>query len=232
MSIYKYFIHFIELFFPKICAACGNNLIQSEKILCTECNYKLPKTNYQIDPNNNKICKLFWGIVDISYATSYFHFFKGSKYQKVIHKFKYNGVQKIGFELGKDFGYVLRDSIFSEIDYIIPVPLHPIKFRRRGFNQSEIIANGISKSLNKKVLNKILIRKVHTDTQTKKTIEERRKNVESVFGIKNPHIIANKHILLIDDVITTGSTLSSCAKEILKIKNTKVSIATLAVTTH
>ena len=227
-SLYKYFINLGNLFFPKICAACGKNLIAAEKVLCTECYYNLPKTNFH-HSQDNPVNKLFNGIVNINYGTSFFYFFKGSKYQTVIHRFKYKAQKEIGFELGRLFGIELKNSVFNEIDYIIPVPLHSAKLRKRGFNQSNVIASGISETLNKTVKDKSLFRIKNTDTQTKKTVEERRENVKSVFKVKYPKQLENKHILLIDDVITTGSTLASCAEEILKIKNTKVSVATLAV---
>lgn len=227
ISILKYFNYFGELFFPRNCIVCGTRLIEKEHLFCTECIYNLPRTNFHTI-NNNPVSKLFWGIVKIEYATAYFYYGKGSKYQKLIHNLKYKGQKEIGFELGKLHASEINKSNFNKIDVIVPVPLHPLRRRKRGYNQSELIANGMQEILDKPVDNKTLIRKVYTETQTKKNAEERRKNVESVFEITNHKTFENKHILLIDDVVTTGSTLIACATEILKIPGTKVSISTLA----
>ncbi len=226
VPILRYFTDFVNLFFPKICCCCGNSLLNKENILCSKCIYDIPRTNFH-NKIDNPVNKLFWGLVNIKYATSYFYFLKKSKYVGFIHKLKYNNQREIGEEMGKIFGYEIADSVFSDIDLIIPVPLHIHKFRKRGFNQSEMIAKGIGDALSKDIDTESVIRNYNTDTQTKKNLEERRENVRSVFEIKKPENIKNKHILLIDDVVTTGSTLASCAEEILKIKNTQVSIATL-----
>ncbi len=222
---------FFLLFFPKSCVSCDTPLSKHESILCTKCLYDMPRTNYH-EKDDNPIIKLFWGISDITYATSYFNFEKGSNYRNIIHKLKYKNQPEIGYELGKFFGVDLVDSVFNEIDVIIPVPLHPTKLFIRGYNQSESIAAGMSQTLDKTLDTSTLKRIKFTDTQTKKSLEERRQNVESVFKISKNHNLENKHILLIDDVVTTGSTLISCAEELLQIPNVKVSVATLGFAAH
>lgn len=218
----------IELFFPTLCVTCENRLVTQEKFLCIECWHDLPVTNFHFD-TENKVAKLFWGRVKLKNATAYFAYNKGSNYQHLIHFIKYKGLKELGFETGRRFGIALSASPdFNSVDFLVPVPLHPKKQKQRGYNQSEWIARGISESLQKPVSANNLQRNLHTSTQTRKTRYERWENVENIFEVTRPEEFENKHILLIDDVVTTGSTLESCAYQLLQIENVKVSIATLA----
>ncbi|MCF6332033.1 MAG: ComF family protein [Draconibacterium sp.] len=217
-----------ELFFPSLCIACGDRLVSQEKFLCINCWHDLPVTNFHLK-DENKVAQLFWGRVEIENATAFFSYKKGSKYRQLIHFIKYKGLKELGFETGRKFGFALLDSDrFKEVDLIVPVPLHPQKQKMRGFNQSEWIAKGIGWSLQRPVSSGNLFRQVHTSTQTQKNRFERWQNVEGIFGVKNQNEFDGKHILLIDDVVTTGSTLEACAYQLLKLENIKVSIATLA----
>ncbi len=227
-----FFRYFFELVYPNKCHACGENLKQGEDLLCTDCLYHLPRTNFHKHPEENAVAELFYGISNVKYASAYYFFDKGSRYRSLIHSLKYKNAPQVGVSMGKYFGAELRDSVFSEIDVIVPVPLHPKKMHIRGYNQSEKIGVGLSEGIGIKQDTENLIRAVFTETQTKKNVEERRKNVESVFTVKNPQLFEGKHILLIDDVVTTGSTLASCADELLKIPNVKVSIVCLAIAKH
>ena len=219
----------LHLVYPKICVACGENLMSHEDHICTNCLYNLPKTNYH-QSDSNPVARLFWGRVNIFRACSFFFFNKGSKFQKLIHKLKYDGRKEIGYELGSHFGCDLTSSEdFNSVDVIIPVPLHSSKEKLRGYNQSTWIARGISASMNKPIDNDNLKRLIANETQTKKTRFERWENVQSVFHVSNPKALENKHVLLVDDVVTTGSTLEACATELARISNIKISIATLAV---
>lgn len=222
---------FLNLFFPQSCAVCGRNLVSGEKTFCSFCLTDLPRTDFHKN-TDNPVVQLFYSNPRIKYATAYFKFRKGSKFQKVIHKLKYNGMPEIGTEMGKYFGAEISDSVFNEVDVLIPVPLHPNRFKKRGYNQSEKIAEGMAVSLNKSVDSESIVRFVDNQTQTKKNQEERRKNVDSIFQIKNAEMLKNKHILIIDDVITTGSTLISLAEEISKIEGTKISIAALGMASN
>nr|WP_321487469.1 phosphoribosyltransferase family protein [uncultured Draconibacterium sp.] len=218
----------LGLFFPELCVTCGKRLVTQETLVCFSCWHDLPATNFHLK-EENKVAQLFWGRVDISGATAFFSYKKGSKYQQLIHFVKYKGLKELGYETGKKFGPKLLESpLFAEIDVLMPVPLHPRKEKKRGFNQSEWIASGIAEVLEKPVDTKTLYRKEYTSTQTKRNRYERWQNVESVFGLNNPESARNKHILLIDDVVTTGATLEACAIHLLKQPGTKVSIATLA----
>jgi ComF family protein len=227
-SISVWFNDFMNLFYPQLCESCGSYLFKNEKTICTRCLFNLPKTDFHLN-KNNPVSILFWGRVNINYAASYYTFSKGSQFQKLIHKLKYHNKKEIGLVLGKHFGESLKKSeFFKDIDVIIPVPLHPKKEKIRGYNQANMVAIGLSKSMMKPVDSKTLIRLVHTESQTRKNKLDRWKNVESIFQIVDPTTLENKHILLVDDVITTGSTLESCAHALLKTKGAKVSIATLA----
>ncbi|MBI9066013.1 MAG: ComF family protein [Salinivirgaceae bacterium] len=222
--------NFLGLLYPEFCAACNQNLVNQEKVLCTKCLYELPRTYFHKVPGN-PIEEIFWGRVLLERVTSFYFFQQGSKYRKLIHKLKYQNQPEIGIELGKHFAADLKtEAIFNEIDLIIPVPLHKKKLKMRGYNQSEMIAQGLAEILPAKLDTKSLIRKTFTQTQTKKNRYERWENIETVFEVKKPEIIEGKHILLVDDVLTTGATLEGCAQCLLKVKNVKVSIATLAFT--
>jgi ComF family protein len=218
----------LSLFFPQLCAGCGIPLVKGEDILCLQCLADLPKTNYQ-DGKDNPLALNFLGRINICYATSYFSFDKGGKVQHLLHQLKYKGRKDIGFKLGQIFGFeLIRNIQFSEIDAIIPVPLHPRKQWSRGYNQSKEICKGISESMQRPLISGNLIRKVHTSSQTMKGRYERWENVSGIFKVKNSTDLEGKHLLLVDDVVTTGATLEACCEPLLKIPGVRVSIATLA----
>jgi ComF family protein len=219
---------FLGLFFPGLCVACGERLVSQEQYVCFNCWHDLPVTNFHSNPEN-KVAQLFWGRVVIENATSFFSYRKGSNYQQLIHGIKYKGMKELGYETGRKFGFLLAEAEnFNSVDVVVPVPLHPQKQKKRGYNQSEWIARGIAEPMGKNVSSENLVRKMFTATQTRKTRFERWQNVEGIFDVDQPEDFSGKHILLVDDVVTTGSTLEACAFQLLKIENTKVSIATLA----
>jgi ComF family protein len=227
-TLKKYIEGFISLFYPKFCFACNSTLLGNEGFLCTMCRHSLPITSFHKN-GSNPVEKLFRGRIKIENATAFLFYDKGSKYGHLLHQFKYKGHIEIGLMLGEMFGEQLKETNFKDIDLIVPIPLHKAKLRKRGFNQSEIIAQGISVSLGKPVAGKALKRKTHTATQTKKGRYERWENVEGIFEPRDQELLQNKHILLIDDVITTGATLEAAGNAILEIKGAKLSIATLAI---
>jgi ComF family protein len=199
-----------------------------EQFLCLPCWHDLPVTNFHTDPGN-RVAQLFWGRVYLENATAFFAYNKGSNYQHLIHFIKYRGMNELGFITGQRFGIVLSASpAFQDIDVVVPVPLHPKKEKQRGYNQSEWIARGIADTLQKPVCVNILIRNIHTSTQTRKTRFERWENVEGIFTVHAPENFEGKHVLVVDDVVTTGSTLEACANVLKKINGVKVSVATLA----
>ena len=170
---------------------------------------------------------MFWGRVMIQNAASFFYYQKGSRYQNIIHAMKYHGGQQLGLDLGRWYGLELKDSPFACAEMIHPVPLHVSKKRARGYNQSEMIARGISEALGIPLETNLIKRIINTDTQTHKSKYDRWSNVEGIFHVKDPERIRNKHVLLVDDVVTTGSTLEACAAPVLAVEGTQVSILTL-----
>jgi len=222
---------FLSLIFPKVCYACGKSLYKKEDCICTHCLFHLPKTNFHLYADN-PVVKLFWGRVNIFSAASFFSFTKGSRVQHLIHQFKYRGRKEIGFSIGKRYGTELKQSsLFNGINLIVPVPLHKKKLKKRGYNQSDFFAQGLSQTIEAENKN-LLIRTNSSETQTKKSRFARWKNVEEIFHIPEPEKLQGRHVLLVDDVITTGATLEACAQRILEIPDTKVSVATIACTMH
>jgi ComF family protein len=223
------FTDLFNLLFPNLCLVCGNNLLKSEQQICFSCLHALPETNFHLQ-TDNPIEKRFWGKVPIYRATALFFFQKGSPFQSLLHALKYRGNKEIGEVLGKYAGVALLDSSdFCTIDVIIPVPLHPQKYRKRGYNQSELIAQGLSAAMNKPVDTTSLIRVRENTTQTKKNVFERYENTEGIFELKNKNTVMGLHVLIVDDVLTTGSTIEACIKALIKTENIKVSVFTMAV---
>jgi len=203
-------------------------LHKHENYTCKECLFKIPKTNFYKNKDNT-VSQIFWGRVNLEYAFSYYYFTKGSILQRLIHEVKYRNARELAYELGKEFGNELRDSDFhKQIDLIIPVPLHPKKQKKRGYNQSDWIARGVGDVLNIPVSGQVLARSIHTDTQTKKTRVQRWDNVKDAFVVADKNKIENKHVVILDDVLTTGATLEACANQLLQVPGTKVSIISLA----
>ena len=218
----------VSLFYPSYCYVCGKPLTKIEKLFCTDCLFNLPLTNNHLY-KENATTELFYGRANIKYATSLFTYNKGSKYKNLLYELKYDDKTEIGFELGRFLGIAIKESPYiKDLDLIVPVPLHPKKMRIRGYNQSTWIAKGIADILKVKIDEKTLIRNTHTKTQTKKNRIERWENVKSVFDIKTK-FFEGKHILLVDDVITTGATIEACINVINDSCNTKITIATLAI---
>ncbi|MEJ6735526.1 MAG: phosphoribosyltransferase family protein [Flavobacteriales bacterium] len=186
----------------------------------------LPKTNFHKD-KDNPVNKVFWGRVDVEMASSFYLFSKKSKVQNLLHNLKYRGVKEVGSVLGELFGFELNNSKFyKDIDFIVPVPLHQNKLKKRGYNQSEWIAIGLSKSMKVPVNIDSLYRRSDSETQTKKSRYKRWENVGEIFGLANNNL-EGKRILLVDDVVTTGATIEACAQLLIQ-QNCKVLVATIA----
>ncbi|MCD6202048.1 MAG: ComF family protein [Bacteroidales bacterium] len=217
-----------DLVFPRVCPLCGNVLVESEKMICSRCLTDLPQTHFK-NMQDNPVARMFWGRVPFAAATSYLFFEKGNKARKLIHEIKYHDNKELGYESGLLTGYYLRGmEIFTDIDFIVPVPLHKRKYKIRGYNQSEWIGKGVSEVLAKPVDCDNLYRKVFNPSQTRKNRYSRWKNVEGIFDLRDPDKFAGKHLLLIDDVITTGSTIEACSLALRKAPGTRISIVSLA----
>lgn len=223
-----YLSDFVSLLFPQLCNACGESLVSGEELICTDCRYHLPFTDFHLKPDN-MVAQQFWGKINLEAAYAMCYFTKGGKIQHLMHQFKYKGIQQIGVMLGNIAGGQLAENpIFSSVDIIIPVPLHKSRLRKRGYNQSTCFAEGLSQKMNIPVDENNLVRLRATETQTHRSRFSRFENMQEVFSINDSAALANKHVLLVDDVITTGSTLEACGAELLKVKGLKLSIATIA----
>jgi len=218
----------ISLFYPRLCAGCNTPLVKGEEVLCLNCLADLPRTNFHLY-TDNPVFQIFIGRVNITQATSFCYFDKGGHMQHLLHQLKYKGNRAVGHKMGMLFGHALNQTeTFRDIDAIIPVPLHPKKERKRGYNQSTEICKGLSEAMNRPVITGNLVRNVHTASQTHKGRFERWENVSGIFNVKNGDLFSKKHLLLVDDVVTTGATLEACCQSLFKIPGVKVSIATLA----
>lgn len=218
----------LHLFYPHICTGCGSDLLNEESQLCLRCIHALPHTNFA-GMAGNPIEKQFWGRIAVEACHSEFYFAKEFLIQHLIHLLKYKGDTAIGTYLGELMGLsLLQSNRFRNIDALIPLPLYADKERKRGYNQAAIVCNGISSVMNIPVKNEVVIRSHATETQTRKHRTERWENVSESFRIEYPEWLRNKHVLLVDDVITTGATLEACGHTILQTGNVKLSIATLA----
>jgi ComF family protein len=220
----------IAIFYPEVCLCCYEPLTKNEKLICVFCRHELPFTNFSNEPNN-LVEKTFYGRIPIEKATSLFYFFKKGTIQQLIHNLKYKNQQQVGELLGIWLGEeMLKSERFKTIDCIIPVPLHKNKLKKRGYNQVTTFGKSLSKKLNIPYYETILTRISSTKTQTKRKRFDRWKNVQELFFVENPLILQNKHILLIDDIITTGATLEACYLALNTTKNIKISIACMAYT--
>ncbi len=223
---------FIALFFPVTCAVCGSSLFKNEYVVCTRCSAQLPETGFHKLPEN-PVTRVFWGRVSIENGTSMYFYKKGGSVQKLIHEMKYRGHKEIGIFLGRVYGAQLAETDhFSATDLVIPIPLHPKKLKKRGFNQAALFGQGLAESMGIKMDAKSVVRQVATSTQTKKSRYKRWENVSEIFRVKDPDAIAGKHILLVDDVITTGATMEACLKTMVKVPEVKLSVASIAFAHH
>jgi ComF family protein len=218
------------IFYPKLCANCKNQLTLNEVVICTFCRHDLPLTNFK-DYKNNKVFNTFYGRVTIKKATALLFFRKKGITKNLIHDLKYKGNEDVGVFFGNWLGEILKENQqFSDIDFIIPVPLHPKKLKKRGYNQVSKFGECLSVHLKTPFIENVLIRSSVSKTQTFKARFERFNNLDTKFLLKDTQIFTKKHVLLIDDVITTGATLEACAKEFKKVDNVTISILTMAYT--
>ncbi len=222
--------HFFNLFYPNHCICCDETLLDQEKIICLGCRTDLPFVDNR-DFKSNPLTQVLEGRIPIENAASFLFYSSSGKVKQLIHELKYKSKQEIGTYLGKWFGRLLQASNqFTTIDCIIPVPLHKKKLKKRGYNQLTKFGESLSDILQVPFKENIVERINLTNTQTLKKRLERFKNVDTVFSVSKPDLIEKNHILLIDDVVTTGATLEACSKELLKSQNIKISIATIALT--
>ncbi len=219
----------VSLFYPRLCVLCNGNLLSAEEHFCTTCQMDMPITNFHLQ-QGNELEKMFWGRVKIERAFSFMYFKKGGMVQKMLYQLKYKGNIELAQYLGMLYGTSLHQIIAEQnIHAVIAIPLHKSKQKKRGYNQSKLFADGLCYTLQIENFSKHVSRVVATETQTKKGRFDRWQNVESIFNVSNIAALENRHVLLVDDVITTGATIEACAIELLKINGCKVSVASIAV---
>ena len=224
----KWISDLIDLIFPRRCAVCGEVLSRQERYICLNCLYTLPKIEAH---HKIEIEQTFWGKVDIERATSFMYYRKGSPYNALMHKLKYDNSPEVGTYIAEMAAKELLESdFFNGITRIVPLPLSKSKQRKRGYNQSEYITKGVSNVTGIPIDTRLIVRDIPNETQTHKNRDERWENVKDIFSVTIPYTLNNEHILLVDDILTTGATLCSCATTMRKWYNCKVSIFTLAYT--
>lgn len=223
------FKHLVDLFFPKICHACLNVLSDNEVTICTNCRHDLPVTNFHLN-NDDTVKKVLHGRAKIENATALFRFQKKGITQQLIHHLKYKGYEDISAVLGDWLGGELKSvEAYQDIDLVIPVPLHKKKLRKRGYNQVAKFGQQIAKNLGANYTDNMLVKVSHTQSQITKKRLARWQDSDSLFKIKDKKQLANKHILLVDDIITTGATLEACTTVLKQADGVKISIATMAI---
>ena len=224
----KWISDLIDLIFPHHCCVCGETLSRQERDICLNCLYHLPK----IEPQHKlEIEQTFWGKIEIEHAASFMYYRKGSPYNALMYKLKYNDAPEVGTRLAEMAAKELHDNgFFDGITRIVPLPLSKKKQRKRGYNQSEYIARGLSNITGIPVDTTLMKRDIANETQTHKNRDERWENVKDIFSVTTPQSLENEHILLVDDILTTGATLCSCAATLQNCCGCKLSIFTLAYT--
>ncbi|MCR5822227.1 MAG: ComF family protein [Bacteroidales bacterium] len=221
-----------ELFrflFPTQCVSCGNVLVGSELQLCAKCLKALPTTNYAVIAGNEAECRLRQ-LIPVEAAMALLHFRQGEVSQHIVHAVKYHGNSELGLMMGRQMGIALQHSDrFTDIDLMVPVPLHFTRRLQRGYNQSRLLCEGIAQVFRCPVESRAIRRVRRTETQTHKSHIERIANVEGAFRVVRPDLLEGRHVLIVDDVMTTGATIASCARPVLELPGTRVSVATLTV---
>ncbi len=221
--------HVLDLFYPNACAGCSAVLLSGENVLCTVCRHNLPLTLHFVQKENDAFLK-FYGRVPVEFVAALMYFHKQGIVQQLIHHLKYRGHQEIGQFVGDWYSAeLLRSIIAPTFDCVIPVPLHKKRLHERGYNQVENFAKSIATNLNIEYDDTLLVRNVYLKTQATKGRLSRAAVTENIFGISSLDNNTGKHFLVVDDVLTTGATLEACCRELLRIPNTKVSVACMAM---
>lgn len=216
----------VQLVFPRICVTCNDSLTRNESHICTACLLDLPQTRFH-ESTDNALAKTFWGRLALEHAFSFLYFKKGSSVQHILHEIKYKNNTELAVFIGQYYGAILAESGIKP-DGIMAIPLHKNKLRKRGYNQSELIVSGMCESMQTPNLSSYIERKKATETQTRKSRFSRWENVEEVFCVNEPRSFDHKHVLLVDDVITTGATIEACGKKLLTESACMLSVASVA----
>ena len=224
----SFFSRLFDLISPRLCIVCGERLSVTEEVICGKCNLHLPRTGFQRDPRENVMTKMFWGQIPIERATALFYYESHAESANILYELKYKNHPEIGETMGRMMARELQKAdFFDGIDGIVPIPLAKKRERQRGYNQSMEIAKGVSEITNLPIYNKVVKRKTFNGSQTSKGRWERNENVENVFELLDGDSVRGKHLLIIDDVVTTGATVIACAKEISKAEGVRFSVLSL-----
>lgn len=220
-----------QLLFPNLCVCCDGYLSQQEEAICDICMYTLPRFELY-DVKDNPLAKKFWGRLNLEAVSAYLSYKSTNDVKKLLHELKYKGNIDLGVEMGRWLGIALQKTdYFKKIDYVVPIPLHPARYKFRGYNQSDLLGKGLCDVMGLPLLTDVVVRERYNGTQTKKKRYERYINSKELFRVSDPLKLEGKHILLLDDVITTGSTIESCGEVLLDVDRLKLSVASLAVAT-
>ena len=224
----SFWARLLDLISPRLCVVCGNRLAVTEETLCSKCYLHLPRTDFGHDLYENVMAKLFWGQMAIEKATALFYYEPHAETAQILYEMKYKNHPEIGVVMGRMMAKeLMRSGLFEGIDAIVPVPLARKRERQRGYNQSLELAKGVSEVTGLPIANKVVRRTKFVGSQTQRGRWERNENVEDVFELVDSDSISGKHLLLIDDVVTTGATIFACAQEMRKASNVKFSVLAL-----
>lgn len=223
---------FLHLLYPQLCVACGADLPGGRSCFCLPCRARLSLTEMHRQ-RENEFTERFWGRLQLEGGAAMYYFTRKSPIQRALHQLKYQNHPQVGVKIGREFGRALLESpVFQTVEGIVPVPLHPRKERLRGYNQSTMLAQGLAEAMGVPVLRNALVRPLFTATQTRKKRMDRFENVGEVFALRRPAELYGKHLLLVDDVLTTGATLEACGQLLLSLPAAKLSMATIAIAMH
>lgn len=219
-----------ELFFPRRCPVCEGELAGDGSVICTACAWDMPLTGFWAEADN-PVAQKFWGHIPVEQASAFFYYTEKSRFKELVLSFKYRGGWRLAEQLGRWYGARMEEGgLYGGVDVVIGVPLHARRRMSRGYNQSEYLAEGIARALERPVDRRSVRRRVNNPSQTRTDAAERWDNVQGIFAVRRPERLSGKHILLVDDVLTTGATIISCAEAILAaVPDAKISIAALAV---
>ena len=221
----------LDFISPRLCVVCGHRLAPTERSLCSVCLFHLPRTDFHQKPLDNPMAQLFWGLAPIEKAAALFYYHPHSETAQLVYRLKYNNRPDIGEDMGRVMANELQATdFFSDIDVLLPVPLASKRLRQRGYNQSEQLAIGISDITHLPIVSKVLRRKHFQQSQTTLNRWQRQENVTDTFQLKEEHLLQGKHVLLIDDICTTGATLIACANVLKTIEGIRISVLTLGFT--
>ncbi len=218
-----------SLLFPRLCFGCNVRLYRGEQVLCTFCRNQLPLTEYSFN-EENAVDRIFYGRTDIKKASSFLYYNDHGIVKNIIHQLKYRKQEQLGEFLGNWYGQMITESSeLSDVDTVIPVPLHPKKLRKRGYNQVDLFGKSLAGHLSANYVHDALIKTENTKTQTRKQRSNRLKRDDILYRLKDPMLLKNKHVLLVDDVITTGATMEACANALLEAPEVVIYVASMAV---